>query len=145
MCLFISTAIPHFSGVEYHLPQLADVRAAAVGVPDLDDAGAPPLRHALLALHPAVRPGPVRPAVRLGHGARARAAPERGHHEPAPAGPGQVALPLPAPGSHGENQYNHASWEMKFLNTKKNTFKVEECIIIDKEKKNMIWSINNTV
>lgn len=90
--------------MEYHLPQLVDIRAAAVGVSDLDDAGAPPLRHALLALHPAVRPGAVRPAVRVGHGAGARAAPARGHHEPAPAGPGPGTLPLPAPGRHGEDQ-----------------------------------------
>lgn len=96
-----SFALPS-TGVEYHLPQLADLRAAAVGVPDLDAPREAPLRHALLALHPALRRHPLRPAVRLGPGPGARTAPELGHHEPQAARPVPRPLPLPASGGHGE-------------------------------------------
>lgn len=57
--------------MEYNLPQLVDVRAALVGVCDLDAASTPPLRYALLTLHPTVWPWPLLPAVRLGYGAGA--------------------------------------------------------------------------
>lgn len=91
------------AGVEYNVPQLADVCAAAVVVSDLDAAGASTLRCPLLSLHPAVWLGSLLPAVCVGHGARNRAAPAHRHHEPAPAGSGSSTLPLFALGSHGED------------------------------------------
>lgn len=95
-----SSSLP--SGVEHHLPQLADLRAAAVVVPDLDGAEPPALRHALLALPGALRHHPVQPAVRLGHGPVPRAAHPHQLHEAAAAGAGAPQLPLPDPGGQGE-------------------------------------------
>lgn len=70
------------AGMEYHLPQLVDVCAALMGVCDLDAESTPPLRHALLTLHPAVWRRPLLPAVHLGHGPGARAAKACGLYEP---------------------------------------------------------------
>lgn len=78
MCVYIYI----FAGVEHHLPQLVDVCAALVGVFDLDAASTPSLRHALLTLHPAVRPLSLHPELRLGHGPGARTAKAPGLHEP---------------------------------------------------------------
>ena len=61
------------AGVEHHLPQLADLRAAALGLPYLDSAQPPPAGHALLALHPALWAGALLPALRVGHGPAASA------------------------------------------------------------------------
>lgn len=72
-----------FSGVEYYLQQLADVRPAGVVLCNLDDERPPPLRHDVRALpgHLRDRPGgaglPERPAAEPGR-----------------------AVPRPAPGRH---------------------------------------------
>lgn len=89
--------------MEYNIPQLADVCAAAVVVSDLDAAGTSTLCCSLLSLHPAVWLGSLLPAVCVGHGPRNRTAPAHRHHEPAPAGSGSSTLPLFALGSHGED------------------------------------------
>lgn len=85
-------------GVEHHLPQLADLRAAALVLPHLDRAEPAPLRHAVLALPAALRRGALQPAVRLGHGPGPRAAHPHRLHEPGAAGAGAPQIPLPGPG-----------------------------------------------
>lgn len=88
--------------MEYHVPQLVDVCATLVGVRDLDAASTPPLRHALLTLHPVVWPWPLLPALHLGYGPGARAAQALGLHEPETDGTQPSPVSLPTPGSHGE-------------------------------------------
>lgn len=56
-------------GVEHHLPQLADLRVAALVLPHLDGAEPASLRHALLAVPAALWHRSLHPAVHLERGA----------------------------------------------------------------------------
>lgn len=61
-----------------------------------------PCSHAVLSVHPALRPGSVLSAVRLGHGAGIHPAHKGGDHESKTAGPGQSPVSLPQTGSYGK-------------------------------------------
>lgn len=91
-------------GMEHHLPQLADVCAAALGLPDLDCAEQTPVCHDLLPLYPSLWHCSLQPAVRLGHGSGGRAAHPGWRHEPGKTGAGAPNVSLLIPRSQGREQ-----------------------------------------
>lgn len=69
--------------------------------------------HAVLSVYPALWPGSVLSAVRLGHGASAWTAHHCGNHEPQTTGTWQSPVPLPKTRSHGKIR---GDWVMMKLN-----------------------------
>lgn len=93
-----------FPGVEHHLPQLANICFAALGMSDLDCSEQAPLCHAVLPLHPPLWHCSLQSAVHLGHGPGGRAANQSWIHALRTTGIGTTTVPLPVPRSQGRNR-----------------------------------------